>query len=256
MCGIHATLSVTASHRASDDLQRRLRNRGPDHLGEYETQIDAGKDSSSPTSVIISLVSTVLSLRGDNVTKQPFLDELSGSAFCWNGEAWGIGGEPVLSNDGASIFTLLRSASLEENHESAVLETIRSIEGPFAFVYVDKRAGRIYYGRDRLGRRSLLIKQPDDGTVCLSSLADSASPSWTEVEADGIYVLGVDMLSAVVSSGSVDSAVSRHEWLTSASSSDYVSTPRFGWHLWSPCGLLRWRPTLHTFRCLASAIST
>ncbi|KAJ4379792.1 hypothetical protein N0V86_004976 [Didymella sp. IMI 355093] len=51
----------------------------------------------------------------------------------------------------------------------------------------------LYYGRDCLGRRSLLRKITADGSLLLSSVCDNASgEGWEEVEADGIYMLDLD----------------------------------------------------------------
>jgi asparagine synthetase B (glutamine-hydrolysing) len=139
-------------------------------------------------------MSTVLALRGGHVVAQPFTDISSGSALCWNGEAWKIGSEPVAGNDGEAIFDLLLEASSAEKPVSesvrAVLKVLQSISGPFAFVFLDKLHSQIYYGRDRLGRRSLLLKDNDHATSLeLSSTAEPASGPWKEVEADAVYQL-------------------------------------------------------------------
>ncbi|KAL7786208.1 asparagine synthase domain-containing protein [Trichoderma ceciliae] len=187
MCGIHAAISADAgSHKSSPGLERRLRNRGPDHLGVVEAQLCRDGECS----LYLTLTSTVLSLRGDHLAKQPLVDEASGSVLCWNGEAWKLGGRPVEGNDGEAILTLLAAASCNLGDDDSVLDALRSIEGPFAFIFLDKRAKRLYYGRDRLGRRSLLLRR---GPVfLLSSIAEAPAEGWTEVEADGCYIIPLD----------------------------------------------------------------
>ncbi|GFP58009.1 asparagine synthetase domain-containing protein C4F6.11c [Trichoderma asperellum] len=185
MCGIHAAISVDANyHTLSPGLEQRLRNRGPDHLGAVKTQLC--RDDAS--SLYLTLTSTVLSLRGDHVARQPLVDEESGSVLCWNGEAWKLGGKPVEGNDGEAILSMLIAASSNNSGDKdSILDALRSIEGPFAFIFLDKKAKRLYYGRDRLGRRSLLLKREED--FLLSSIAEAPAVGWAEVEADGCYII-------------------------------------------------------------------
>ncbi|KAL2067450.1 hypothetical protein VTL71DRAFT_1875 [Oculimacula yallundae] len=192
MCGIHAAISRTGFQVPSEDLKRLLCNRGPDHTGDHHAQIDVHDGAS----YFISSLSTVLALRGGHVTAQPFLDLSSGSMLCWNGEAWKIGSSQVTGNDGQAVFNLLIQASsskaLASDSTAAVLNVFRSISGPFAFVFVDKKHGQMFFGRDRLGRRSLVFRDDVDTDVFeLSSIPDSKG-SWLEVEADAIYQLSFD----------------------------------------------------------------
>ncbi|KAG5913199.1 hypothetical protein E4U42_001375 [Claviceps africana] len=179
MCGIHAAIYPAGTCPKSATLERRLRNRGPDHHGTVTTCLDRARGTT------LALTSTVLSLRGDHVAEQPLVDGATGSVLCWNGEAWRIRGREVRGNDGEAIMALLGEAG---DDDASVLRVLRDIEGPFAFIYYDKAAGRLYYGRDRLGRRSLLVTT--GGPFVLASLADAcAAGDWAEVEADGVYVL-------------------------------------------------------------------
>lgn len=205
MCGIHAAISADAGrHRLSPGLDRRLRNRGPDHLGVVEAQL---------CSLCLTLTSTVLSLRGDHLAKQPLVDAESGSVLCWNGEAWKLGGKPVEGNDGEAVLSLLTAASRNLGNEDSVLDALRSIEGPFAFIFLDKNARRLYYGRDRLGRRSLLLKWGDE--FLLSSIAEAPAEGWAEVEADGCYTIQLDGANSPRELMSI-----RHDW---AQNKDLVS---------------------------------
>jgi asparagine synthetase B (glutamine-hydrolysing) len=134
-------------------------------------------------------MSTVLAMREEpGAAAQPFVDSASGCSLCWNGEAWKIGPSVVAGNDGRFVFDKLLLASQSHSEEDPVLQVLRSISGPFAFVYLDKVQDTMYFGRDRLGRRSLLFKS-DAGSALLelSSVADSTCNRWQEVEADGIY---------------------------------------------------------------------
>lgn len=196
MCGIYAALSAShETQQPSDTLKTRLIKRGPDHLGQYNVAADAAHEWA------LSFASTVLALRGSELVKQPLINEATQDVLCWNGEAWRIGGEPVSRNDGLQVLDGLTSP---ENTTTA--EFLRSIDGPFAFVFFSKREARLYFGRDRLGRRSLLMCQSAD-SMRLSSLADDPSQGWREVEADGFY--SVDLLSTLQETVAT---LTRHPW--------------------------------------------
>jgi asparagine synthetase B (glutamine-hydrolysing) len=187
MCGIYVSVSKTGPTYLNRELKQLLCQRGPDHLGEAKAEIETGNGS-----VSLSFTSTVLALRGGHLVAQPLVDPSTGSTLCWNGEAWKIGQELVRGNDGEAILGLLtsRTSSLSAfDSVTSVLEIIHSISGPFAFVYFDKVHNMLYFGRDYLGRRSLLLNVEDiSATVQFSSIASKTIGSWREVEADGIYV--------------------------------------------------------------------
>lgn len=210
MCGICVVVSSCEPPSINQDLKRRLCNRGPDHLGTHEVCVDADGAVTH-----LSFTSTVLSLRGDHVAKQPFVSPgAADCVFCWNGEAWKIHHHDVAGNDGEAIFGLLvKAASCDgDAREAAILKVLRSIEGPFAFVFCHVPSRRLYFGRDRLGRRSLLVKQ-DPEQLLLSSIADSTGSDWKEVEADGIYTMSSDSLAAAEVSKAA--AMSRYDWVES-----------------------------------------
>ncbi|EJP63789.1 asparagine synthase [Beauveria bassiana ARSEF 2860] len=202
MCGIHAAISHNVSSPISGTLEANLRCRGPDHLGSLTISLP-----DNDSHLCVALTSTVLALRGNHTTAQPLLDQGSGSALCWNGEAWRIHGQPVTGND--SEFVLSKLVAASSHSKEAILNTLRAIEGPFAFVFVDKRNKSLYYGRDRLGRRSLLVKL--ESPFQLSSISDSSTTGWLEVEADGCYSISL-------TSNSFLSTVepSRHDWDSNA----------------------------------------
>lgn len=196
MCGIYAVISQSSPSPIEPSFARRLCSRGPDHIGTVHAKLGQ-KDC--PLS--LSFTSTVLSLRGDHIAKQPLVDERTGSILCWNGEAWRIRGQPLSGSDTEAILALLLDASFCKEFQASedpVLDALRTIEGPFAFIYFDKPSNRLYYGRDRLGRRSLLMN-PGSSFV-LSSIAESSSEGWVEVEADGCYTIQLGQVGGSVAS--------------------------------------------------------
>ncbi|KKY35820.1 putative asparagine protein [Diaporthe ampelina] len=221
MCGIHAVISASQSREIATNLRRCLCNRGPDHITTHETRLADGAPATH-----LAFTSSVLALRGDHIARQPFVDPETGSVFCWNGEAWKIRHHDVSGNDGEAVAALLNEAvkrDLEER-EAAILRVLRSIDGPFAFVFFDRPSGKVYYGRDRLGRRSLVIREGGQ-CVVLSSITDAADPHWREVEADGIYVLDVAKIQSHHFVEAQPHVATRLEWLSDDGAADFVNIP-------------------------------
>ncbi|KAI0165633.1 asparagine synthase-domain-containing protein [Xylariaceae sp. FL1272] len=217
MCGIHAIVSRPVPARPSPELEQSLVNRGPDHLGQIQRNVP-GTDPDQH--IHLCLTSTVLALRGNHITKQP-LEETSGSGsvLCWNGEAWKISGQALSGNDGEAILSLLQpppscSAQARQAH---IINVIRSIGGPFAFVYFDPPTNRLYFGRDRLGRRSLLVKySPETCSFALSSIADTSTAGWEEVNASGFHAVDLSTYDNVPEVA-WQSLVTTHPWLETTS---------------------------------------
>jgi asparagine synthetase B (glutamine-hydrolysing) len=192
MCGIFAAISKVEAQGPNAELLALLSNRGPDLCGT----VSATTKITNGDTVSLKFVSTVLALRGDHIASQPLTHSETRSVLCWNGEAWKIGQDIVEDNDGEAIIRLLStkaSAGSVAESINGVFDVLRSISGPFAFVYYDKFHGLVYFGRDCLGRRSLLYNTDDiPNSIQFSSIADTAAGSWKEVEADGIYLLVLD----------------------------------------------------------------
>jgi asparagine synthetase B (glutamine-hydrolysing) len=153
-------------------------------------------------------MSTVLSLRGSGLAEQPLVRDGGDYVLCWNGEAWRMGGVHLPRNDGEQVLDTLAESSREAQRQGNAVadEALRSIAGPFAFVFWDRRRQRLYYGRDRLGRRTLLMHLSGD-SLRLSSVADEPLSGWREVEADGFYSLEIRP-----SITETMSTLTRHAW--------------------------------------------
>lgn len=224
MCGIHVVISSSEPGEIPTNLHRCLCNRGPDHILTHQTRLNQDAQDDAPTTNL-AFTSTVLALRGDHIAQQPFFDSESGSVFCWNGEAWKIRHHDVAGNDGEVLASLLNKAITQgpAERDDAILEVLRSIDGPFAFVFFDKPSKKLYFGRDRLGRRSLLVRQDAQGLV-LASIADSIDSEWKEVEADGVYVVDLaskeQNVSGILGVGRV---ATRLQWLEGEDAEHFVS---------------------------------
>ncbi|KAK4134052.1 putative asparagine protein [Trichocladium antarcticum] len=254
MCGIHAVLSPappgpshTHAHGLPAEIQRCLHARGPDHFGQAARAIHvvaaaaaAGPDGGAPL-WSLRLTASVLALRGDHVARQPLVDRATGSVLCWNGEAWRVGGDRGKrgrrvdrgENDGEAVLKLLLAGGSARGLEG-LLGAVRGVEGPFAFVYYDAPTETLLFGRDRLGRRSLVMASDGAGGVVLCSVAGAVAGGevWKEVEADGIYALRIG------------AEVSRHEWVVGGDGADFVS------------GIGRFNRALPSERCKLAAGSS
>ncbi|KAI1342594.1 asparagine synthase-domain-containing protein [Xylariaceae sp. FL0016] len=216
MCGIHASVTRSGSVKLSPDLKQFLIDRGPDHLGQVHREVRGTATTSA--ALQLGFTSTVLALRGDHVARQPLESQRSASVLCWNGEAWKIGGELVDGNDGEVIVSKLPAEEprLPDIQENQILDLLRSIEGPFALVYFDAPTNRLYYGRDRLGRRSLLQFFGGTNAMQLASVADVPTDEWEEVQADGIYVMNLGDIPKQEDTNNLRCYITRHDWIPNA----------------------------------------
>lgn len=188
MCGIYCSISFGSPIHSSRETQELLQARGPDSAQALSISLKIPNPTGE--TVNIHVFSTVLALRGDHIESQPLKDKRTESFLCWNGEAWTENGQVIGGNDSQHVFTLLLRAcqSTPDPSTETVIDALTSIAGPFAFVFYDAISCRLFYGRDHLGRRSLLSRATSDGGMAFCSITDMPlSPGWKEVEAGGAY---------------------------------------------------------------------
>lgn len=189
------------------DVLQLLQKRGPDstscaqHTYGHDCE-KASLQQESGGDVFLNFTSTVLSLRGSRTVSQPLQSSDGSHVLCWNGEAWSIAGRPARGNDTEAVFELLSAAAAQphgadvsaQDATDTVAKYMATIAGPHAFVFYDKHAGRIYLGRDFLGRRALLWRTTESGDLLISSVTSgSHDNAWSEVEADGIYCIDLNV---------------------------------------------------------------
>uniref|UniRef100_A0A8C2XLD8 Glutamine amidotransferase type-2 domain-containing protein n=1 Tax=Cyclopterus lumpus TaxID=8103 RepID=A0A8C2XLD8_CYCLU len=140
----------------------------------------------------------VLHMKG-LLTPQPVQDH-TGNVLVWNGEIFG--GLPVMPEENDTAVVSQRLSSCDGPSE--ILSVLSTLCGPWAFVYHQKAGDYLWFGRDFLGRRSLLWTfDAEVNALTLTSVAARESgptqSSWQEVPAVGVY--RVD-LKAVAEAGS------------------------------------------------------
>jgi asparagine synthetase B (glutamine-hydrolysing) len=179
----------------NDDIDfELLKKRGPD---SFEIKVLNLNDN-----LKLVFCSSVLSLRGGRnrqVTKQPLIDSKTGNILLWNGEIFQSDLVTVNDdeNDGQNLLNKLNESTSDDN-EKFLLKTFESIQGPYAFVFYEARTNSIFFGRDRLGRRSLLISL-NNHNLTLSSVKikpnrDSSIDmnEFEELKANGIYKVNLN----------------------------------------------------------------
>ena len=204
MCGIFFSLSPHPDVKPSDYLRHALWARGPDCMASHRISLDMqwplkpATPTKRPLRTHLYFLSTLLSLRGDEFAPQPLTDSSTGCCFAWNGEAWKIGSGNVVGNDTLAIFDLLMKSisSLDTlsvlddvrdtDFRTAFIHALSNVVGPFSFVFYDAIHQRVFFGRDRLGRRSLMFKRGPLGEVTIASVSDEKD-KWIEVRANGFY---------------------------------------------------------------------
>ncbi|EME50364.1 hypothetical protein DOTSEDRAFT_50432 [Dothistroma septosporum NZE10] len=198
MCGIFCSISRHKHVQPSASVQTLLEARGPDASNTLllECCTEPGHETT-----YVTCHSTVLSLRGSVTTQQPYQGHDASRILCWNGEAWTICGHQPDGNDTASVYNLLKEALSQDvspmdardaslTAAQNVSKALSQIAGPYAFVFLDESASRIWLGRDFLGRRSLLYCITEDGNILLSSVTNRhALEDWNEIKADGVYCI-------------------------------------------------------------------
>lgn len=112
----------------------------------------------------IECFSSVLSLR------QPFKPQpvaADGFVLHFNGEIYNE--ECLQGNDTEFVLREICSASRAHGRQHAVSLAVQRLVGEFAYVVWDQETHTVYFGKDRIGKRSLLFAENSD-RVCVASL--------------------------------------------------------------------------------------
>ena len=210
MCGIGLLLTLPdAGDQSSCDiisqlnqeLSEALSSRGPDlPCGMQRQNIRRGHDIQD-----LTLHASVLHMQGTLPTPQPLLFN-NDCVLCWNGECYSFNDtqeqnmveltatEMTEESDTGLLANMLQDAlnksNGSSNHHNAIADVMSRIHGEYAFIIFvpstsDNSPSCIYYGRDPLGRRSLLINKSIHGGVILSSVSISTNSYMLTARDDG-----------------------------------------------------------------------
>ncbi|XP_022105426.1 asparagine synthetase domain-containing protein 1-like isoform X2 [Acanthaster planci] len=250
MCGIYCLLAPSSpdglchlqANLVTSKLYKSLILRGPDCSNDLLKPIGVRRIDHSQQFQQLHAFFTghVLRQRG-TLTSQP-MEDSDGNVLMWNGEIFAGIKVDLADNDGHLLLTMLQSSQSNQD----ILTVLSQIKGPWSFIYWQESQHCLWFGRDCLGRRSLLWGCFGDGnqSFALSSVARrpeiNTNERWSEVPADGIFCLDVKQWSqhsglpiqvmlfpwqqdAVSSSGSVFSPTVSDELKEAVSNGDLLS---------------------------------
>ncbi|KAF6768155.1 hypothetical protein AHF37_04789 [Paragonimus kellicotti] len=213
MCGI-ALISVAVDVVRQDPLKEANLEYVQSVFGlDFSTLLHRGPDSCSHRWISIGscelfALGSVLSQRGTVVKEQPLLAEnvISGLSYLmlWNGEVYSHVDDKISerfqdqsNNDAELLLSLLKDTSSPDE----IVRQFSLLHGPYAFILLELLSGRIYFGRDRFGRRSLVGKRAHNLTASIgmslavisSVVLDQATntpdvDNWIEIPAVGLFV--------------------------------------------------------------------
>ncbi|KAI0307607.1 asparagine synthase-domain-containing protein [Multifurca ochricompacta] len=161
---------------------------GPDAQHRHQITLE----SDNGITIHLDFFASELRLRGDAPVVQPHVHE-GGDALCWNGEIFeGLDVRPE-ENDGTKLSTTM---SQELRSVSAIPH--RPVVRRYAFVYYHHLSRRLFFARDPLGRRSLLVHWPNREFPYLLLVSVSIGPDnsheFTELSTKHIYTFDLDRL--------------------------------------------------------------
>ena len=169
MCGI-AWLVPTHAWDPAEEQQLRelLRRRGPD----VQRAVDAG--------YMGVFYAAVLHMRGVLPCIQPAEDEV-GNLLCFNGEIYSfanISEAPIV----------LRGLSRSSRSGEGVARYLSTLVGPWSLIYAHRKTGHVFFARDPIGRRSLLLGRTSAGDIAaVASVSAGQNLTWTECPPNGVY---------------------------------------------------------------------
>lgn len=175
MCGIQVI--IQSSPFLTDSSLNGINKRGPDHLETINLNC---------YDRFLQISSSVLGMRGSIIQKQPIQQD--NFIFCWNGEIY----DGILLDQTESDTKQLFDLILKQPER--LDQILQSIKGEFAFVLLDIQTGSLYYGRDCLGRRSLLISSCNDSLILSSVPIDTPELVWKEVECGGYFKINLETM--------------------------------------------------------------
>ncbi|KAI0670083.1 asparagine synthase-domain-containing protein [Trametes maxima] len=162
-------------------LQGAIAARGPDAQGTLQCDVKQLR---------LTFYASELRLRGDVFIKQPHTDDC-GNVLCWNGEVFEGLQVSVEENDGTKLLGRLQHAKTPQD----ISRIFGEIEGPYAFLFYHSPSHTLYFARDPLGRRSLLVHYPDEARpyFLLTSVSVGQCSEYTLDEVPTEYIHSIDL---------------------------------------------------------------
>lgn len=189
MCGIFCSL------RSSEDGQQtahvlesclsNLQSRGPDFCNSASCELVSGQK--------LEFFASVLQTQGKSLCPQPH--SVDGNILCWNGDVFGgVLEKDIISSKLGDTAVVGKRLSDCASHGTSPVEVLSQISGPYSFIYYNVNNNSLWFGRDPVGRHSLLsCFSANPLNLTLSSVAHSSLSNFTEVPAIGIFEIELNM---------------------------------------------------------------
>ncbi|ANB12582.1 putative asparagine synthase [Sugiyamaella lignohabitans] len=167
MCGIllsaildtvdQQSLDLSYESDAWKSLIEEVTDRGPSSNNDLKC---------SSSNFDVKFFSSVLALRSP-YTAQPITGPDGHHIFQFNGELYNdeLFGEGESGNDAQYMYNLLTSGK-----KNRIVDAIQKVRGEYAFTYYDELDHKIWFGRDCIGRRSLLYSYDQDLGLIVTSV--------------------------------------------------------------------------------------
>lgn len=175
MCGILCCFSRSDSFPVEELCKYchdALLRRGQDVSGSSITKLQNGWKA--------CFFGYVLWTQGPYPTPQPLQDE-EGNCLLWNGDIFNVNQNSNSICDAVRVFNMLKDES------SNVVNVLSELCGPYAFVFWNNKAKCLWFGRDVIGRQSLLWDCNIDHFIIAS--VGHKSYGFDEVPSCGIYMI-------------------------------------------------------------------
>ncbi|KAK3918746.1 Asparagine synthetase domain-containing protein 1 [Frankliniella fusca] len=187
MCGIFCSLSSDDDTQPAHVLKSCLTNllsRGPDCSSSALFRLESGH--------VLELFASVLQTQGKDLCPQPY--NVDGNILCWNGDVFGGPLEKeIVSQKQSDTAVVAKHLSECVLQGSSPVEVFSTITGPYSFIYYNRHNNTLWFGRDPVGRHSLLISfSANPLHFCVSSVAHSSVPNCIEVPTVGIFEIDLN----------------------------------------------------------------
>eukprot|EP00898_Chlorokybus_atmophyticus_P002784 jgi/Chlat1/3506/Chrsp23S03693 len=144
-----------------EELSNELARRGPDAQDKTSVIVGGAKLTFIGKCILTwtQLFCAELQLRGLQQVSQPLRDA-DGNILLFNGEVFG--GLPVAPEENDADVLLHALANCDANNNIPVPSVLSQLRGPWAVIYWQNSTRTLWFGRDAIGRRSLLVHMPTD----------------------------------------------------------------------------------------------
>ncbi|KYN06245.1 PREDICTED: asparagine synthetase domain-containing protein 1 [Cyphomyrmex costatus] len=182
MCGIFCSIyqpqQDSESSKQWNICKDAIAARGPDYFMEKHFMLNNDWHG--------HFAAAVLWMQGSKITTQPSLDD-NDNLLLWNGDIF----SGCLAKDDVCDTNIILA---ELQSTTNIMSVLRKMEGPYCLVYYQKSSNMLYFGRDIIGRHSLLLKVDNkSNSLTLTSVANKEMREIVEVPAIGIFVMNLNM---------------------------------------------------------------